>query len=121
MTGRIWPTIDPRAPPVTMMGPSAPNGAPVPIAIAADSGLAMAVLGAIRLWRRSTASMASGIPWPRMIGAKIAMVAITRAPMAAAMGSRGQRSTSFSGGISPDPHSPRRATWVIRLIMRTNR
>ena len=35
-----WPMSDPSAPPVTMIGPSAPNGPPVPIAIAADSGLA---------------------------------------------------------------------------------
>ena len=32
------PTSDPRAPPVAMMGPSAPNGPPVPMAIAAESG-----------------------------------------------------------------------------------
>ena len=35
----IWPTSEPIAPPVTMIGPSAPNGAPVPMAIAAESGL----------------------------------------------------------------------------------
>src|SRR5690349_14061660 len=32
-------TIDPNAPPVMMIGPSAPNGPPVPIDIADDSGL----------------------------------------------------------------------------------
>ena len=32
------PTSDPSAPPVAMMGPSAPNGPPVPMAIAAESG-----------------------------------------------------------------------------------
>ena len=35
-----------------MIGPSAPNGPPVPIAIAADAGLAIAVRGAIRLCSR---------------------------------------------------------------------
>ena len=34
-----WPTSEPSAPPVAMMGPSAPNGPPVPMATAADSGL----------------------------------------------------------------------------------
>ena len=51
-----------------MIGPSAPNGPPVPMATAADSGLAIAVRGAMRLWRTSTASIASGMPWPRMTG-----------------------------------------------------
>src|SRR5262249_31309466 len=55
-------------PPVTMMGPSAPKGPPVPIATAADNGLATAVLGATRLRLVSTASIASGMPWPRMMG-----------------------------------------------------
>ena len=68
-TWRTWPSSEPSAPPVTMIGPSAPNGPPVPIAIAADSGLAIAVRGAIRLWRTSTASIASGMPWPRITGA----------------------------------------------------
>ena len=42
-TGSAWPTSDPREPPVTMIGPSAPKGAPVPIAIAAEIGFAIAV------------------------------------------------------------------------------
>ena len=71
--GETWstcPSSEPSAPPVTMIGPSAPNGPPVPMAIAADSGLAT------RRARRdpallacSTASIASGMPWPRIVGA----------------------------------------------------
>ena len=37
----VWmncPSAEPSAPPVAMIGPSAPNGPPVPIAIAEDSG-----------------------------------------------------------------------------------
>ena len=34
-----WPNVEPNAPPVAMMGPSAPNGPPVPIEMAEDSGL----------------------------------------------------------------------------------
>ncbi len=33
-----WPTIDPTAPPVRMIGPSAPNGPPVPMLIALEIG-----------------------------------------------------------------------------------
>jgi hypothetical protein len=38
------------------------------MAIAEETGLRMVILGAIRLWLKSTVSMASGIPWPRMAG-----------------------------------------------------
>ena len=60
------PTSDPTAPPVAMIGPSAPNGPPVPMAIAADSGLSQATRAGIRLWLRTICSIASGMPWPRM-------------------------------------------------------
>jgi hypothetical protein len=33
-----WPTNEPSAPPVAMIGPSAPNGPPVPMAIADEMG-----------------------------------------------------------------------------------
>ncbi len=56
------PSSEPSAPPVTMIGPSAPNGPPVPMAMAAESGLATAVRGDTRLSRMSTASIASGMP-----------------------------------------------------------
>ena len=61
-----WPTSEPTAPPVWMMGPSAPNGPPVPMAMAAEMGFSRATLGAMRLRLTSTASMASGMPWPRI-------------------------------------------------------
>ncbi len=57
-----WPTIEPNAPPVTMIGPSAPNGPPVPMATAADVGLATAARGETRLCRVRIASIASGMP-----------------------------------------------------------
>jgi hypothetical protein len=61
-TSMTWPMSEPIAPPVTMIGPSAPKGPPVPMAMAAETGLAIAVRGAMRLWRRRIASIASGIP-----------------------------------------------------------
>jgi hypothetical protein len=48
------------------MGPSAPNGPPVPMEIAAESGLRMVMRGGMRLSLSSTCSIASGMPWPRM-------------------------------------------------------
>ena len=51
-----------------MIGPSAPNGPPVPMAIAADSGLRMATFASMRLREMSTASIASGMPWPSIFG-----------------------------------------------------
>ncbi len=61
------PTSDPIAPPVWMMGPSAPNGPPVPMAIAAEIGFRMATFGSMRLRLTSTASIASGMPCPRIL------------------------------------------------------
>jgi len=57
---------DPIAPPVMMIGPSAPKGPPEPIEIADDSGLSTATFGSTRLPLIRIASMASGMPWPRM-------------------------------------------------------
>ncbi len=53
---------EPMAPPVMMIGPSAPNGPPVPIEIADDSGLRIATFGCIRLPPIRIASIASGMP-----------------------------------------------------------
>ena len=65
-TRSTWPTNEPSAPPVAMIGPSAPNGPPVPIAIAAESGLRNVTRAGMRLSLKSTCSIASGMPWPRM-------------------------------------------------------
>jgi len=40
-----------KAPPVMMIGPSAPNGPPVPMAMADDSGFRMATFADMRLRR----------------------------------------------------------------------
>ena len=60
------PTRDPSAPPVAMIGPSAPNGPPVPMAMAAESGLRNVMRAGMRLSLVSTCSIASGMPWPRI-------------------------------------------------------
>jgi hypothetical protein len=61
-----WPTSEPSAPPVAMIGPSAPNGPPVPMATAAESGFRNITRGGMRLSPCSTFSITSGMPWPRM-------------------------------------------------------
>ena len=61
-----WANNEPNAPPVMMIGPSAPNGPPVPIEIAEDSGLRIATFADMRLWPMRIASSASGMPWPRI-------------------------------------------------------
>ncbi len=58
--------IDPSDPPVMMIGPSAPNGPPDPIETADEIGLSTATLADIRLWPIRIASIASGIPCPRI-------------------------------------------------------
>ncbi len=60
------PTSEPSAPPVAMMGPSAPNGPPVPMAMAAESGFRNVIRAGMRLSLKSTCSIASGMPWPRI-------------------------------------------------------
>ncbi len=63
---KTWAMMEPKAPPVMMIGPSAPNGPPEPMEIADDSGLSRATLGDMRLPPKRIASRASGMPWPRM-------------------------------------------------------
>ncbi|SAL88872.1 hypothetical protein AWB68_08918 [Caballeronia choica] len=57
---------EPSAPPVMMIGPSAPNGPPLPITIPDDNGLSTATFGDMRLLPNRIASIASGMPWPRI-------------------------------------------------------
>ena len=59
-------TSDPIAPPVRMIGPSAPKGPPVPIEMAAEMGFRIATRGATRLPLMRIDSIASGMPCPRM-------------------------------------------------------
>ena len=61
-----WARIEPIAPPVMMIGPSAPKGPPLPMLTAAEIGLRTATRGSTRLRRIRIASIASGMPWPRI-------------------------------------------------------
>ena len=66
LTGSNWAISEPMAPPVMMIGPSAPNGPPVPMEIAEESGLRMATFRSSLLRPSRMASIASGMPWPRI-------------------------------------------------------
>ncbi len=59
---------EPNAPPVMMIGPSAPKGPPVPIEIAEETGFRIATFASRRLRPIRMASSASGMPWPRIFG-----------------------------------------------------
>lgn len=86
---------EPIAPPVMMIGPSAPKGPPLPIEMAEDSGLRTATLGAIRLSPIRMASIASGMPWPRIFSEpKRAINPITRPPRTGAI-------TIHASGLMP--------------------
>jgi len=63
---KAWARIEPMAPPVMMIGPSAPKGPPVPMLTAADTGFSTATRGATRLPPVRIASIASGMPCPRI-------------------------------------------------------
>src|SRR3954469_915826 len=97
-TGSSWPSNDPIALPVTTMGPSAPKGPPLPIAIDADAGFVTAVRGSITLCRSTTASIASGIPCPRTVGTHRAITLTARPPVAATRNSHGPGCRSLIGG-----------------------
>ena len=62
----ICPVKDPNAPPVAIIGPSAPKGPPVPIEIAADKGFKIVIKGGILLFSKIIFSIASGMPCPRI-------------------------------------------------------
>ena len=51
---------------MAMIGPSAPKGPPVPMAMAADKGFSRVIRAGIRLELSSTCSIASGMPCPRI-------------------------------------------------------
>ncbi len=82
VTGTIWPTSEPSAPPVAMIGPSAPKGPPVPMAIAAESGFRTISRAGMRLRLKSTCSIASGMPCPRIARDPYRAINPTRIPPA---------------------------------------
>ena len=58
---------DPIAPPVMMIGPSAPNGPPLPIDTADDKGFSSATFNDNLLSPNRMVSIASGMPCPRIL------------------------------------------------------
>src|SRR5436305_6272643 len=97
-TGRTCPSSDPIALPVTTIGPSAPKGPPVPIAMEAEAGFPIAVGISMTLCRSTTASIASGMPCPRIVGTHRAMRLTASPPAAATRNSHGPGCRSLIGG-----------------------
>jgi hypothetical protein len=109
LRSKSWANNELSAPPVMMIGPSAPNGPPVPIEIADDSGLRIATFGCIRLPPIRIASMASGMPCPRILSEpKRAISPMTRPPRAGA-------STIHRLGFKPASET----VWALRVWNQT--
>ena len=77
---KSWAKREPSAPPVMMIGPSAPKGPPVPIEMAEDTGFRTATFGSSRLRPIRIASMASGMPWPRILSEPYRAIAPMTSP-----------------------------------------
>ena len=91
---------DPMAPPVMMIGPSAPKGPPVPIEIAEESGLRIATLGDMRLLPIRMASIASGMPCPLIFSEpNLAMRPMASPPSTGASTIHGPLAASAIDGI----------------------
>jgi hypothetical protein len=83
VTRSSWPISEPMAPPVEMIGPSAPNGPPVPIANAEDTGLSQVMRAGMLDSLVRICSIASGMPCPWIAREpQRAMIPASRPPMA---------------------------------------
>src|SRR5439155_19082994 len=115
-----WPNSDPNAPPVMMIGPSAPNGPPVPIEIADDTGFNTATFGSILLWPMRMASIASGMPWPRIFSEPYrAIIPTPSAPTTGTTSTHPPR-RSLAGDTRDVDQRPKNATLVIKPMRRSS-
>ena len=113
---KSWANSEPIAPPVMMIGPSAPNGPPVPMAIAEESGFSTATFGDMRLPPIRIASIASGMPWPRILSEpNRAMKPTARPPSTGARTIHGPRAAAAIGRnlVSSAPNQTRLVTSMI--------
>src|SRR5690606_3678206 len=113
---RSCPSSDPSAPPVAMIGPSAPNGPPVPIDTAADSGLRNVTRAGIRLSASRTFSIVSGIPCPRIAGDPYLAISPTITPPITGIATTTAPRSFSPGARYSVPTSPRNARFVISAI-----
>ena len=116
---KSWAKSEPNAPPVMMIGPSAPKGPPVPIETAEETGFNTATFASRRLRPRRIASMASGIPWPRIFSEpQRAMAPITRPPTTGTATVQGARWPA-PGETNSEDHRPKYARFVMTAISQT--
>src|SRR5665213_2980778 len=71
---------EPMAPPVMMIGPSAPNGPPLPMTMPDDNGFSTATFGDMLLLPNRIASIASGMPCPRIFSEPKRAISPTSSP-----------------------------------------
>ncbi len=112
------PNTDPKAPPVAMIGPSAPKGPPVPIEMAEETGFKNVTRAGIRLSLVRICSIASGMPCPRIaVEPYRAIIPIMSAPMMG-MGTDHQpkRGIASAGRSSLSENSPKYARFVMPAI-----
>src|SRR5215470_2102233 len=118
VTEITWPRTEPRAPPVAMIGPSAPKGPPVPMATAAESGLRKVIRTGMRLSLARICSIASGMPWPRMADEpKRAINPTTSPPMGGTRTTHGPR-WEMVGPSGSSEAVPRKDRFVTRKMSR---
>ncbi len=115
-----WATMEPTAPPVMMIGPSAPNGPPEPMLTAEESGFSTATFGSTRLRPMRIASIASGMPWPRMRSLPYrAIRPMSNAPMTGTAITNGP-SVLSAGDAGPMPRRPKKKRFVKTLMSRSS-
>src|SRR5437879_7420272 len=103
-----------------MIGPSAPYGPPVPMAMAEDRGLRTATLASMRLRPIRMASRASGIPWPRILLEPYRAMSPTTNPPATGIRARHGPNGLAAGDASEAAKRRKYARLVNRQIRRTS-
>jgi len=102
---------DPIAPPVMMIGPSAPKGPPLPIDTADEIGFRIATLSDSLLSPNRMVSIASGMPWPRILSEPYRAMRPTIRPP-----STGIRTTSSAGRLAIAAAAKDRWPYQKRLV-----
>ena len=103
---KSWANREPSAPPVMMIGPSAPKGPPVPIDTAEETGFRIATFASSRLRPIRMASRASGMPWPRIFGEPQRAIAPMMRPPTTGMRMLAGPRTCPSGVAAADENRP---------------
>ena len=97
---------EPTAPPVRMIGPSAPKGPPEPMLIALESGFRKTSRGSTLLPLIRIVSIASGMPWPRIRSEPKRAMRPTMSPPTTGITTVQAPNRCSVGGTRRQPRSP---------------